>query len=1222
MNDAIIRRRTARRAGSQGGYALMTVVLMIGLTSLGVSALLGLMFTSVATQASSAKEERELRALDTAMDVVLNELRFNPQNPTTAACGNVMTAWTVDNGTSTPSDDVPVAIECTGTTNTERGSTGDQVRLVGQDGYPATGGALSPTTSVTGTATDGAPGFLEDSPRNWTPGQWIGFRVRITSGNGSVQTRTITGNTKNRLTVSPPFSVIPLPGICCAPGFGSGYSISSVAWTDWSWPTGVGITTSGLQSSKPNLVHGGAAPLQFGSGVTVRNSAAVLTNGVEGTASSATATTLTDATRSWTANQWAGYQLRILAGTGAGQTRTISSNTTNALTVSAAWAPTPNATSIYGIVAADTVSAVEVAGEYVQGNLGPGTGGSCGQLSAAGPMLIRDLGGSGSPQCSPTGGIELDDEPTDAIAGFPRPSARPSPPPPAECTSTVITLAPGRYSATDMTRLNGLLNGSLPNCNDKTFHFLPGVHVFTGDQLVFNRPGSFFVMGAPKGWTDGPTGTGVQGNPALVNDPTQALCDPAQSGATFVLPPQFRLEHRTSSPTTGGRVSMCPAFSGFVGQPPLPAIYQETSYANRMVPLTSPQPKPFSCANVPGLDSVEDLGVLDLPGSANRPDSFPNAADRLPPVPNQVSPTNPVGPQCRVGRTFSATVDSVDPRPLTSARLLVRGREAVTVLGGPDTPLNAITDRRIMVTVRKGAERICTTAAQPGIGNGDWAASINLLTGSCAVPRGFFDDPRTPIPLFLPATEQALTSALLSEATLDVTQYMTFPCVQVLLACILPLQQSYTVDGIELITNGVTTSMLGPVTNVAGDPPFLRGFDNPGGVTGAGIATPQMPNNSTVSGNALVTGTGPCELYLLCLIPVPEGVQLPMRTGDRPFVHHLDLGTASVQIPSEYTSRSIDPNLSALGLQLRLVPDHCPSAPESKCLLWAPVEGIDLNFLRVFYQGSPLKVQVALRTNQGTRCVEATARIGSTTEVFVDLMEANRIVPGNRSATDGCDDIVIDSLADLRLTPTPAGSGTNNVGLSVRFEVPCLEQPTANWKCWPMLNGDAVYQVRPPSIDNVSLFVSSDTITAAPPSSRISINARTPGTGVSTSSFNVYGKVWMPRANLDVLWTGDVTEGVPLVEDELVVGSLGSWISAPPVRSAPGTRYLVCCTAEDATSREVRLVATVPASGRKLFVRAFFDDRNSSGGAADGFRMEIRDWQTCDEGRETRCVLN
>jgi len=67
-----------------------------------------------------------------------------------------------------------------------------------------------------------------------------------------------------------------------------------------------------------------------------------------GTATSATSTTLVNSAKTWTDSKWINYQVRITAGTGIGQIRTITANTGTTLTV-AAWTVTPDATSEYSI---------------------------------------------------------------------------------------------------------------------------------------------------------------------------------------------------------------------------------------------------------------------------------------------------------------------------------------------------------------------------------------------------------------------------------------------------------------------------------------------------------------------------------------------------------------------------------------------------------------------------------------------------------------------------------------------------------------------------------------------------------------------------------------------------------------------------------------------------------------------------------------------------------
>lgn len=68
-----------------------------------------------------------------------------------------------------------------------------------------------------------------------------------------------------------------------------------------------------------------------------------------GTATAGAASTLTCGTKTWPVNGWTNFQVRIISGTGAGQIRTIASNTATVLTTSAAWTINPDATSVFRI---------------------------------------------------------------------------------------------------------------------------------------------------------------------------------------------------------------------------------------------------------------------------------------------------------------------------------------------------------------------------------------------------------------------------------------------------------------------------------------------------------------------------------------------------------------------------------------------------------------------------------------------------------------------------------------------------------------------------------------------------------------------------------------------------------------------------------------------------------------------------------------------------------
>lgn len=145
-----------------------------------------------------------------------------------------------------------------------------------------------------GTASAGGATTLTDASRAWETDRWKFTIVQIVGGTGAGQFRYITANTSTQLTVN-------------------------AAWA-----------TNPDATSVYEIIG-------FAGGI----------------ASAGAATTLTNTSgASWAANMWANYQVRILAGTGVGQVRTIASNTagtTGVLTVSAAWTTNPDATSYFVI---------------------------------------------------------------------------------------------------------------------------------------------------------------------------------------------------------------------------------------------------------------------------------------------------------------------------------------------------------------------------------------------------------------------------------------------------------------------------------------------------------------------------------------------------------------------------------------------------------------------------------------------------------------------------------------------------------------------------------------------------------------------------------------------------------------------------------------------------------------------------------------------------------
>lgn len=221
--------------------------------------------------------------------------------------------------------------------------------LAGTFGAGACGaaGCVGPSGNALAGAASAA--FL---PTNLTLARSLkGYRVQIISGPGTGDIKTIKQNTTGAnaiIEVDTPFSATPTtatvyrlltprwyvlcPGTLAAGSF-KVYDFATNTWSNLSI-TGLPATwgTDGKLVGTPSYGDNGQQVV-FATGTATGGGASVLTNSA----------------KTWAVNTWANYQLRITGGTGAGQIRTIASNTGTQITVATPWTIQPDATSTYVI---------------------------------------------------------------------------------------------------------------------------------------------------------------------------------------------------------------------------------------------------------------------------------------------------------------------------------------------------------------------------------------------------------------------------------------------------------------------------------------------------------------------------------------------------------------------------------------------------------------------------------------------------------------------------------------------------------------------------------------------------------------------------------------------------------------------------------------------------------------------------------------------------------
>jgi hypothetical protein len=173
-----------------------------------------------------------------------------------------------------------------------------------------------------------------------------GYKVLITAGPGAGDIRTISGNTigaNGTVYVDTPFSA-------------SITTASSYRLLTPTWYVHVNSSSAGAFQRFDYVTQTWTArtiaPTAPSTEGTLTSTDCFFNNEfislATGTATGGTSTTLVNSAKNWTTNQFANQQVRIVSGTGAGQIRSITSNTATELTVSG-WATTPNSTSVYSI---------------------------------------------------------------------------------------------------------------------------------------------------------------------------------------------------------------------------------------------------------------------------------------------------------------------------------------------------------------------------------------------------------------------------------------------------------------------------------------------------------------------------------------------------------------------------------------------------------------------------------------------------------------------------------------------------------------------------------------------------------------------------------------------------------------------------------------------------------------------------------------------------------
>lgn len=330
-------------------------------------------------------------------------------------------------------------------------------------------------------------------------------------------------------------------------------------------------------------------------------------------------------------------------------------------------------------------------------------------------------------------------------------------------------------------------------------------------------------------------------------------------------------------------------------------------------------------------------------------------------------------------------------------------------------------------------------------------------------------------------------------------------------------------------------------------------------------------------GNAAASDDQYADAVLGCNQLVCE-VTDPGRSTSEMFVHEFEAGSLDLSSMDPYRDAELDPNLTSLHGVIEVAHDRFN----------VPGWFNQFPFSVLFSTTTPntfrprMTTTVVLTTPAGDRCSVQAGSVNSAQQITFDLLDVNQQGPGCGTA--------VSTLSDL-----------DNASLSVRFEMPCVYVNSGE-PClhYPSGNVDQVLQARPPSIDQVSLTLATNTYLGPVAESRVTSAAEDAATA---ASFNSYGEAWMPYTDLDLYWTGGATTS-PLFSQGLILHGLGSTM-APDAEMGS-----VCCS--EPNSRTVELTATIDGVER-LTARVEIGDVTDASPPVyqPGFSVDVLRWLAC-----------